>query len=123
MTSPTILLVSNADTVLSRARRKILDHAGYRIAGAGSLGLAISLTHSLRVNLVILEEGFSDCEKAAFIEVLHESHPGLCVLCLGHGYIQPDLLLVECRSILTAQTSGGGATHFLYTKVPHQRIA
>jgi len=123
MTSPTILLVSSADTVLSRARRKILDHAGYRIAGAGSLGLAISLTHSLRVNLVILEEDFSDCEKAAFIEVLHENLPGLSVLCLGHGYIQPEQLLSECRSILSAQPGGNGATHFLYSKVPYQRIA
>jgi CheY-like chemotaxis protein len=99
-----ILLASRDDASL-RLRSSILRVAGYRTACTGSLVEAISLSRDLSPNLIILGHSFSAGEQSAFVEELHETQPGTCVLCLQFGLVDPMMLLAECKSILSAQPS------------------
>jgi len=84
-------------------RCTILKCAGYRTACTNNLPQAISLSLDISPNLIILGHSFSDGEQASFIEELHESQPGIRVLCLKFGLVDPMMLLSECKTILLGQ--------------------
>ena len=65
--------------------------------------MARSLALDFYPDLIILGPSFSDGEQSAFIEDLHESEPGLSVLCLKFNLVDPTILLTACKSILTGQ--------------------
>lgn len=99
-----ILLVSKEESpFLLKFRSDALKSAGYRISEAESLRRAVALAFSLQPNLVILEQAFTEHERTAFIEYLHESYPATQVLSLQYGDVRPDLLLRVCRRILSGQ--------------------
>lgn len=99
-----LLLVSKDEgRFLAKFRSDALKSAGYRVSEAESLGRAVALTFSLHPSLVILEQAFSERERTAFIEYLHESYPGTQVLSLQYGDVRPDLLLKVCGRILSGQ--------------------
>jgi DNA-binding response OmpR family regulator len=100
--SQSILLASRDDMPL-RTRTAILRCAGYRTSSVHSLPEAKSLSLDLVPDLIILGHSFSDIEQAAFIEELHESHPGLHVLCLKYSLVDPAILLTACKSIFSGQ--------------------
>jgi hypothetical protein len=54
-------------------------------------------------DLIILGNTFSDAEQADFIEEVHESQPGMLVMCLKYNLIDPTMLLAACKSIFSRQ--------------------
>ena len=86
--------------------RNSVERAGYRVSHARSLWDAVCLAADSRPNLIVLEPSFSEREQVAFVDCLHESHPGIHVLCLDSGDISTEDLLSECRSILMRQPGG-----------------
>lgn len=120
MATPRVAVAGQKILVVSRdakecrlwAHRNSFERAGYRVSQARSLGDAVCAAVNSRPNLIVLEQSFSEREQAAFVDCLHESHPGIHVLCLGSGDISTGDLLSECRSILTGQP-GGEKVHTL----------
>lgn len=99
-----ILLVSRDESAfLSKFRCDTLKSAGYRTTQAESLRRAVAIIFSVKPDLVILEQSFTEGEKTAVIEYLHESYPDIQVLSLQYGDVRPDLLLKACGSILSGQ--------------------
>jgi hypothetical protein len=83
----------------------MLRCAGYLTTCTGSLSHAIFLSAGFDPDLIIVGHTFSDLEQEAFVEELHESQPGMRVLCLKFGLMDPAILLRECKLILSAQPS------------------
>jgi DNA-binding NtrC family response regulator len=92
--------------------RNSFERAGYRVSQARSLWDAACLAGDSRPNLIVLEPSFSEREQVAFVDCLHESYPGIHVLCLRSGDASTEDLLWECRSILMQQP-GGKKVHTL----------
>jgi hypothetical protein len=108
-----LLLVSGNESVfLTKVRYDTLGQAGYRTVHAESLRRAFALVFSVRPDLIILEESFTEREKNAFIEFLNENYPGTQMLFLQHGDVQPEMLLKACRDILSAQP-GSRTVHII----------
>lgn len=102
-----IILVSRDESLLAaRLRGEILRTAGYQTRYAESLGRAVSLTFSLHPDLIILEQSFSERERTAFINCIHDSHPHIPVLYLQYGATRPSQLINACRRILSMQAEG-----------------
>ena len=108
-----IILVSRDESLIAtRLRGDFLRNAGYRITYAQSLGRAVALVCSLHPDLVILDSSYSEHEKTAFLDCIHESHLHIHVLCLQYGDARPELLIKACVKILSRQP-GSGTVHSL----------
>jgi DNA-binding NtrC family response regulator len=97
------ILLASRDNLPLRKRSAILSGAGYKTACANDLAQAICLALDLSPGLIILGHSFRDDEQTAFIDQLHESEPGMRVLCLKFNLTDPLLLLKECESMLSSQ--------------------
>ena len=108
-----IILVSrNESLIATRLRGDFLRNAGYLTTYAESLGRAVALVGSLHPDLVILDSSYSEHEKTAFLDCIHESHLHIHVLCLKYGDARPELLIKACVKILSRQP-GSGTVHSL----------
>ena len=56
------------------------------------------LASRMRPEIVILGHSFQPEEQAALIEELHETMPGLLVICMRVGGVTPELLLGACAA-------------------------
>jgi hypothetical protein len=65
-----------------------------------------------RPDLIVLGQTFDIEEQNDFVDRLKESLPGIHVLCLRFGLIQPQRLLKEIETILSGQP-GGTRVHLL----------
>jgi DNA-binding NtrC family response regulator len=97
------ILLASRDELPLRTRCTILRCAGYQTAFTSNLAQARALSLDLCPDLIILGDSFSDGEQEAFIEEVHESQPGMSVLCLKFNLMDPALLLSACKSILSGQ--------------------
>jgi DNA-binding NtrC family response regulator len=99
------VILASRDAEFLRTGSLIFKYAGYRTACANSLSQARSLSDDLDPNLIILAASFSDLEQQIFVEELNETQPGLAVICLKFGVVDATMLLSECRSILSSQST------------------
>lgn len=97
----TVLLAFRDDLQL-RNRSATLRNAGYKTACANNLPNAMALSFYTAPNLIVLGDSFTDAEQAAFVDELHESQPGIWVLCLKSS-VKADSLTEQCRSILSGE--------------------
>ena len=97
----TILLASRNDGSL-RIRSATLKRAGFRTVCTNNLSRTVWLSFDIRPNLIVVGDSFTDEEQAAFVDVLHECQPGICVLCLKSG-MEGAHLVDQCRAILSEE--------------------
>jgi PleD family two-component response regulator len=102
-----IILLASRDEAPSRVCCAILKCAGYRIAQTHDLAQALSMSFDLSPDLIILSDAFAEYEQFEFVDELHESQPDISVLCLRLNVIDPQILVAECRSILSRQPGCG----------------
>jgi hypothetical protein len=56
-----------------------------------------------RADFVVIGDTFTATEQDDFIEQVHETNPGLCVICLRNGMVEPETLLDVCLTCLCSQ--------------------
>jgi|SRR5215813_3590147 len=101
MAKARILLASQDTELVNLTRRDILEKAGYRTEFTDDLHRAFSLALDHHPDLVILGHSLSPIQQGEFAEALHESLPGMHLLCLREGITQPTDLLQKCKAILS----------------------
>lgn len=96
----TILLVSR-DPILQETRALILERVGYRTIKAATLKCGIMLSRGCQ--MCVIGHSFEPHEQAEFIERAHEANPGMFVVCLRFGLINPERLLKTVAECFAAQ--------------------
>jgi DNA-binding response OmpR family regulator len=81
----------------------VIESAGHQALRATDLQAARRLAMNEVPHLVVLGHTFTPEEQDGFAQILHQSHPQICILLLRSRYIDPVLLLKECRTALHCQ--------------------
>ena len=91
----TILLVSR-DELLQNTGAEVLQQGGYRAISTGNMRCA--LERAGHCEMSIIGHTFSPGEQDQFIDRVHESNPGVCLLCLRFPMTHPQELLKLVRN-------------------------
>jgi CheY-like chemotaxis protein len=98
----TVLLASR-DEALQETRSLVLRSAGYQTTEVTDLVSVLAMASRMRPEIVILGHSFQPEEQAALVEELHETMPGLLVICMRVGVVTPELLLGACAAASDGQ--------------------
>lgn len=86
----TILLVSR-DERLQETRALVLRQGGYHTMSTNNMTSALQLAR--RCQISIIGHTFTSNEQDEFIDRVHESNPGIFLICLRFSLTQPQELL------------------------------
>jgi hypothetical protein len=92
----TVLLASR-DAALQETRSLVLRSAGYQTTEVTPASVLMTAGR-IRPEIVILGHSIQPEEQAALIEQLHETLPGLLVICMRVGVVAPERLLRACAA-------------------------
>jgi CheY-like chemotaxis protein len=106
------ILLASRDEILLSTRRAVLTDCGHSTVCTTDLSQAMMIALDQRPDLIILGHTFKPEEQAGFVETLKESLPGIHVLCLRLGVVEPQRLLKEIQTIFSGQP-GGTRVHLL----------
>jgi hypothetical protein len=99
----TILLVSR-DEQLKNVRALALRRGGYHTISSGNITSALQLATHCQMSIIC--ETFRWEEQNSFIDRVHESNPGVFLLCIRVAMTQPHELLKTVNGCFNAQPGG-----------------
>jgi hypothetical protein len=99
----TILLVSR-DEALQNTRAFLLEASGYRTMKTGSSTAVAQL--GVHCHMLIIGHSFTPEEQDDLIDCIHESNPGVFIVCLRCGFTEPNTLLKAVSRCFAAQPGG-----------------
>jgi DNA-binding response OmpR family regulator len=93
-----MVLLASRDAALQETRALVLQSAGYQTTEVTELAKVLAMAGRLRPEIIVLGHSIQPEEQASLVEQLHETMPGLLVICMRVGIVHPARLLGACAA-------------------------